>query len=67
MTGSNSACIRLLLCKLSPIIKAAQNSLNNKSQDYMYRMIAWLPSKEEFETNSNECEEKYTDCQLFLS
>ncbi|TGZ39742.1 Uncharacterized protein DBV15_10862 [Temnothorax longispinosus] len=67
MTGSDSACIRLLLCKSSPIIKAAQTSLNNKLQNYMHRMIAWLPSKEEFERNGDECEEKHTDCRLFLS
>ncbi|XP_012529793.2 uncharacterized protein LOC105832977 [Monomorium pharaonis] len=67
ITGSDSACIRLLLCKSSPIIKAAQISLNNKSQNYMHRIIAWLPSKKEFETNSDECEEKHTDCRLFSS
>jgi len=33
----------------------------------MHRMIAWLPSKEDFETNSDECEEKHTDCRLFSS
>lgn len=67
MTGSDFPCIRLLLCKSSPIIKAMQTSLNNKSQNYIYRIIAWLPSKEEFERNSDECEEKHIDCRLFLS
>ncbi|XP_011876686.1 PREDICTED: uncharacterized protein LOC105566898 [Vollenhovia emeryi] len=66
ITGSDSACIRLLLCKSSPIVKAMQTSLNNKSHDSMHRMIAWLPSKEEFARNSDECEENHTDCRLFL-
>lgn len=67
MAGPDSACIRLLVCKSSPVIRAAQNSLNNKSQDHMPRLIAWLPPKEEFETNSDECEDNHTDCNLFLS
>ncbi|KAL6264159.1 hypothetical protein P5V15_004238 [Pogonomyrmex californicus] len=67
MTGSDTACIKLLLCKSSPVIRAAQNSLNNKSQNYVHRIIGWLPSKEEFETNSDECEDKHTDCHLFSS
>ncbi|GAB1860357.1 hypothetical protein CAJAP_01436 [Camponotus japonicus] len=67
MAGPDSACIRLLVCKSSPVIKAAQNSLNNKSQNHLHRLIAWLPSKEEFETNSDECEGNHTDCSLFLS
>ncbi|EZA50886.1 hypothetical protein X777_10855 [Ooceraea biroi] len=64
--GADSACIRLLLCKSSPVIKAAQNSLGNKSRDHM-RLTAWLPSKEEFETNSDECEDRHSDCSLFPS
>ncbi|XP_032684815.1 uncharacterized protein LOC116850527 [Odontomachus brunneus] len=67
ISGSDSACIRLLLCKSSPVIKAAQTSLNNKSRHGMRRMTAWLPSKEEFEANSDECEDKHTDCSLFPS
>ncbi|XP_026826204.1 uncharacterized protein LOC105283346 [Ooceraea biroi] len=66
MSGADSACIRLLLCKSSPVIKAAQNSLGNKSRDHM-RLTAWLPSKEEFETNSDECEDRHSDCSLFPS
>ncbi|KYM97628.1 hypothetical protein ALC62_11923 [Cyphomyrmex costatus] len=66
MTGSDSACIRLLLCKSSPIIKAVQTSLNNKSQNYMHRMVAWLPSKKDFEANSDKCEENHDDCRPFL-
>ncbi|XP_011707005.1 PREDICTED: uncharacterized protein LOC105462172 [Wasmannia auropunctata] len=65
VTGSDFACIRLLLCKSSPIIHAAQTSLNNKSQDYMHRIIGWLPSKEDFEISSDECEKIHTDCRLF--
>ncbi|XP_018058900.1 PREDICTED: uncharacterized protein LOC108694118 [Atta colombica] len=67
MIGSDSACIRLLLCKSSPIIKAVQTSLNNKLQNYMHRMIAWLPSRKDFEANSDECEENHIDCRLFSS
>ncbi|XP_011059951.1 PREDICTED: uncharacterized protein LOC105149322 [Acromyrmex echinatior] len=67
MTGSDSACIRLLLCKSSPIIKAVQTSLNNKLQNYMHRMIAWFPSRKDFEANSDECEENHIDCHLFSS
>ncbi|XP_029178637.1 uncharacterized protein LOC114946354 [Nylanderia fulva] len=67
IAAPDSACIRLLICKSSPVIRAAQNSLNNKSQDHMQRLIAWLPSKEEFETNSNECEDNHIDCNLFPS
>ncbi|KAL0124281.1 hypothetical protein PUN28_006258 [Cardiocondyla obscurior] len=67
MIGPDSACVRLLLCKSSVIIKAAQTSLNNISQNYVHRMVKWLPSKEEFEKNSDECEEKHVDCRLFLS
>ncbi|KYN27512.1 PREDICTED: uncharacterized protein LOC108757432 [Trachymyrmex cornetzi] len=67
MTGSDSACIRLLLCKSSPIIRAVQTSLNNKSQNYMHRMIAWLPSRKDFEANSDKCEANHIDCRLFSS
>lgn len=65
MNDSKSACIRLLLCKSSPVIRAAQNSLENKSRGNMYQMTAWMPSKDEFETNSDECEDRHGDCSLF--
>ncbi|XP_020282699.1 uncharacterized protein LOC109854227 [Pseudomyrmex gracilis] len=65
MSGSDSACIRLLLCKSSPVIRAAQNSLSNKSQEQMRRITSWLPSQDEFETNSDKCDDEHTDCRLF--
>lgn len=65
MSSSDSACIRLLLCKSSLVIRKAQNSLDNKSQNNVDKIIAWLPSVEEFEANSDECETKHTDCSLF--
>lgn len=67
ISGSDTACIRLLLCKSSPVIKAAQTSLNNKSQHGMRQLTAWLPSKKEFEVNSDECEDEHTDCSLLPS
>ncbi|CAL7939830.1 unnamed protein product [Xylocopa violacea] len=63
--GVDSACIRLLLCKTSPVIKAAQNFLKNKSTEKSSRMVAWLPSRDAFEENSDECENTHTDCSLF--
>ncbi|XP_012226464.2 uncharacterized protein [Linepithema humile] len=67
MSSSDSACIRLLLCKSSLVIRTVQNSLNNKSQNYIHGITAWLPSVEEFEANSDKCESKHTDCSLFSS
>ncbi|KAL2737892.1 jmjC domain-containing protein 4 isoform X2 [Vespula squamosa] len=62
--GFDSACIRLLLCKASIVIRSAQESLKKKSNG-IRSFTAWLPSKEDFERNSDECEDKYTDCRLF--
>lgn len=66
LDGDDSSCIRLLVCKISPVIKAAQYSLKNKSQDKWHRMTSWLPNKDEFEENSDECENTHTDCSLFF-
>ncbi|KAG7197299.1 hypothetical protein KM043_018420 [Ampulex compressa] len=63
--GLDSSCIRLLLCKTSPVIRAAQNSLRNKAPSSTRLMTEWLPSREEFEMNSDECEDKHTDCNIF--
>ncbi|XP_076763035.1 uncharacterized protein LOC143430577 [Xylocopa sonorina] len=63
--GVDSACIRLLLCKTSPVIKAAQNFLRNKPAGRSSRMVAWLPSRDVFEENSDQCENTHTDCSLF--
>ncbi|XP_076237904.1 uncharacterized protein LOC143181407 [Calliopsis andreniformis] len=61
----DSACIRLLLCKTSPVIKAAQNFLKNKTHGKTHRMTSWLPSRDEFEENSDHCENTHVDCNLF--
>ncbi|XP_043789881.1 uncharacterized protein LOC122713466 isoform X2 [Apis laboriosa] len=66
LDGDDSSCIRLLVCKISPVIKAAQYSLKNKSQDKWHRMTSWLPNKDEFEENGDECENTHTDCSLFF-
>ncbi|CAK9806592.1 hypothetical protein ANTPLA_LOCUS4948 [Anthophora plagiata] len=63
--GLDSACIKLLLCKTSPVIRAAQKLLKNKTQDRTRRMTSWLPNRDEFEENSDECENRHTDCSLF--
>ncbi|XP_047366910.1 uncharacterized protein LOC124955876 isoform X3 [Vespa velutina] len=63
--GFDSACIRLLLCKASIVIRSAQESLKKKKSNGIRSFTAWLPSKEDFERNSDECEDKYTDCRLF--
>lgn len=68
LDGLDSGCIRLLLCKSSIVIRAAQESLKNKGRttgDRVRSFTAWLPTREEFEGNSDECEDKYTDCRLF--
>ncbi|XP_078049431.1 uncharacterized protein LOC144476402 [Augochlora pura] len=62
--GVDSACVKLLLCKTSPVIKAAQNFLKNKVQVEPYRMTAWLPSKDDFEENSDQCDHTHVDCNL---
>ncbi|KAI4498871.1 hypothetical protein M0802_006046 [Mischocyttarus mexicanus] len=63
--GFDSACIRLLLCKTSIVIRSVQESLKNKKSNGIGSFTAWFPSKEDFERNSDECEDKYTDCRLF--
>ncbi|KAK2582480.1 hypothetical protein KPH14_004784 [Odynerus spinipes] len=67
LDGFDSGCIRLLLCKISIVIRAAQESLKNKkpNSNGIRSFTAWLPSREDFEGNSDECEDKYTDCRLF--
>ncbi|XP_076621667.1 uncharacterized protein LOC143342069 [Colletes latitarsis] len=63
--GTDSACIRLLVCKTSPVIRAAQSFLKNKTGSKYRRMTSWLPSRDEFEENSDQCENTHTDCSLF--
>ncbi|XP_076477517.1 uncharacterized protein LOC117163502 [Bombus vancouverensis nearcticus] len=65
LDGADSACIRLLVCKISPVIRATQNFLKNKAQCKSHQMTSWLPKRDEFEENSDECENTHTDCNLF--
>ena len=65
LDGLDSACVRLLMCKTSPIILAAQNSLMNKTLDKKFDITSWLPSKELFEDNADSCEEQHFDCKIF--
>nr|XP_003700082.1 PREDICTED: uncharacterized protein LOC100883833 [Megachile rotundata] len=61
----NLGCVRLLLCKTSPVIRGVQNFLRNKTRNESHRMTSWLPSRDQFEENSDECENTHTDCSLF--
>lgn len=63
--GTDSACTRLLVCKISPVITAAQSFLKNEDRVQPRRLTAWLPSRDEFEKNSDGCENTHTDCSLF--
>nr|XP_033339142.1 uncharacterized protein LOC117227749 [Megalopta genalis] len=63
--GVDSGCVKLLLCKTSPVIKAAQHFLKNKAQAESREMTAWLPSKDEFEENSDQCDHAHVECSLF--
>ncbi|XP_031782309.1 uncharacterized protein LOC107980658 [Nasonia vitripennis] len=60
----DSSCIKLLLCKTSPFIWAAQNSLEASKKNNHHDITLWLPSKEKFEEYADECEDKHTDCEL---
>ncbi|KAK1123103.1 hypothetical protein K0M31_008736 [Melipona bicolor] len=63
--GTDSACTRLLVCKITPVITAAQSFLKNEDRVKPRRLTAWLPSRDEFEENSDGCENTHTDCSLF--
>lgn len=63
--GFELPCVRLLLCKISPIIRAAQKSLKNKSLFKNRQMTSWLPSWDEFEEYADDCESQHMDCNLF--
>ena len=65
--GFDSSCIRLLLCKTSPIIWAAQKSLENGSINGRRDLTSWLPPRDKFEEYSDECDDKHTDCKLDFS
>lgn len=63
--GVGLACVRLLVCKISPVIRAAQDFLKNEDRGGPRRMTSWLPSRDQFEENSDRCENTHTDCGLF--
>lgn len=65
LDGLDTACIRLLVCKTSPVIWAAQNSLAKKTGRAKWDVTSWLPSVEEFEENGDKCEKNYDACRLF--
>ncbi|XP_011495044.1 PREDICTED: uncharacterized protein LOC105359971 [Ceratosolen solmsi marchali] len=62
----NSPCIKLLLCKLSPIIWAAQKSLKNGSIRGQRDITSWLPSKNQFETYSDTCDDNNNDSDAYI-
>lgn len=65
LDGFDTACIRLLICKASPIILAAQNSLRNGTIGPAIDLTSWLPERDIFEENADSCEEKHKDCKVF--
>ncbi|XP_012278855.1 uncharacterized protein LOC105698838 [Orussus abietinus] len=65
LDGFDSSCIRLLVCKSSPVIWAVQRSLTNETGHKSRGISSWLPRIEEFEDNSESCEIRHRDCELF--
>lgn len=63
--GLDTSCVKLLICKTSPVIRAAQLSLQKKYSNPFHQITSWLPSLKEFEDNSEICEQNHTDCLLF--
>ncbi|KAK0163145.1 hypothetical protein PV327_006853 [Microctonus hyperodae] len=61
----DSSCVRLLMCKITPIILHAQESLKNKTVNRKFDLTSWLPDKQLFEDNGDNCEEKFLDCKIF--
>ena len=64
--GYEFSCFRLLLCKITPIIWAAQKSLKNKSAFQNRKITSWLPSWKEFEDYSDDCEVNHNNCVLLM-
>ncbi|KAK0081980.1 hypothetical protein PV326_007399 [Microctonus aethiopoides] len=61
----DSSCVRLLMCKITPIILHAQKSLKNNTLNRKFDLTSWLPDKQLFEDNGDNCEEKFLDCKIF--
>ena len=69
-TGNETACVQLLICKLSPVVWGAQSavkqsfasrSLDDSLFDSFY---AFLPSMGDFERYSKSCESQFPACPL---
>lgn len=61
----DSSCVKLLMCKITPIILHAQKSLKNNTINRKFDLTSWLPDKQLFEDNGDNCEEKFLDCKIF--
>ncbi|XP_012258008.2 uncharacterized protein LOC105687167 [Athalia rosae] len=76
LDGPDTECIRLLVCKASPIIWAAQRSLGSDNDNEninnttssgraKWDMTSWLPTVNEFQANGDKCEGNHNGCLLF--
>ncbi|KAH0553551.1 uncharacterized protein LOC123263175 [Cotesia glomerata] len=67
LDGMDLSCVKLLICKMTPFILKAQASLKSESNNGSRKTVftSWLPSKEEFEDNSENCEQEHKDCRVF--
>ncbi|XP_057328563.1 uncharacterized protein LOC130669594 [Microplitis mediator] len=67
LDGMDLSCVKLLMCKISPFILKAQNSLKSdkKSSSRRSEFVSWLPTQEVFEENSEACEREHEDCKVF--
>jgi len=77
---NNSAdCVLMLFCKMKPFIWGMQKALNDKLSGKEHTMnkkrteepdkiaifFEYLPTFDEFKTNSVTCEDDYKGCKLF--
>ena len=69
-TGNDTACVQLLICKMSPVVWGAQSavkqsfaarSLDGSLFESFYR---FLPSMADFERYSESCEGQFPACPL---
>ena len=69
-TGNQTACVQLLICKMSPVVWGAQSavkqsftsrSLGGSLFDSFYE---FLPSMRDFERYSDSCESQFPACPL---
>lgn len=62
-----SVCIQLLICKSAPFIKAMQDAIKTdgkKKKKGRGALFQFLPSMDEVEKVSDECERKHPYCRL---